>query len=63
MTTSGPMVVEQLWPALCGVRDGYSRVEEVFFTQWLEQRGKTPKEITTKNRMREILGLPKAAAS
>jgi hypothetical protein len=28
------------------------------FTQWLEQRGKTPREITTKNRIREILGLP-----
>ena len=31
------------------------------FTQWLEQRGRTPKEITTKNRIREMLGLLKAA--
>lgn len=33
------------------------------FTQWLEQRGKTPKEITAKNRIREILGLPTSQAS
>ena len=27
------------------------------FNKWLEQRGKTPKEITARNRVRDILGL------
>lgn len=33
-------------------------VEFRAFNNWLEQRGRTPKEITTKSRIREILGLP-----
>jgi phosphoribosylformimino-5-aminoimidazole carboxamide ribonucleotide (ProFAR) isomerase len=32
-------------------------VEFRAFNKWLEQRGRTPKEITTRSRIREILGL------
>lgn len=32
-------------------------VEFRAFNQWLEQRGRTPREITMRSRIREILGL------
>jgi hypothetical protein len=32
-------------------------VEFCAFSKWLEQRGRTPREIITKSRIREILGL------
>jgi hypothetical protein len=35
-------------------------VEFRAFNQWLEQRGRTPKEMTTRSRIREILGRSKS---
>ena len=29
------------------------------FTKWLERRGCSPKEVSARNRIREILGVPK----